>query len=306
MGAISAELAVYLWTITSGGKGRGRPTERRIQITGVDHIPLRSGVRALLGGWSEEAGVYAFWDVRRHQGFTAGSPSLQMALATLENGYHHGFATETRHVREGEEIAIAVQPDYLSWYLEEWERLYECGEDINRAPDLIESNVEEEREFVDSGESDQQRSRRHKVVTVVHNFRDARFRPTVLRAYNFRCCITGMALRLVDAAHIIPASDPHSADEPWNGLALSAHFHRAYDNGLVGVLPGGRLATNTRIEAKLRRDRLDAGLPDLKETMPPNIRFPASPDARPRESVLRRGLLLRGWTEDDIALAMRA
>jgi putative restriction endonuclease len=306
LGPLSAPLEVYLWTITPGGKGRGRPDERRIQMTGVTTIPLRASVRVLLGGWSEEVGVYAFWDARRHQGFSAGSPSLQIGKAALEMGYHQGFGTEVRRVREGEEIAIAVQADYLTWYLEEWERLYECSADIQAAPELIDTSVEEKRHFVDSGHDDRERSRRHKVITIVENFRDARFRPIVLRAYGYRCCVTGTALRLVDAAHIIPASDPTSSDEVWNGMAMAVHVHRAYDNGLLGILPAGRIALNPHAVFGLKQHRLAAGLDELSRVLPPRIRFPGSPELYPRDDALLKGLAARGWTEDEIEAALRS
>jgi len=305
LGDDSANLEVYLWTVTTGGRGRGRPDERRIQMTGIDRFRLRAGVRTLVGGWSAEVGVYAFWDVRRHQDFTPGSSSLQIDLNTLERAYHHGFATETRQVREGEEISTGVQADYLYWYIQEWERLYECGAEIDTATELIDAPGENEREFIDSGDDDAQRSRRHKVVSVVQHFRDARFRPLVLRAYGFRCCVTGVALRLVDAAHIVPVTDPTSQDEVWNGLALAASVHRAYDTGLLGILPGGRLSLSPTVRQRLKRDHLSDGLDAFRESLPTSIRLPASTESHPRDEALMRGLTARGWTDSEIEDAMR-
>ncbi|MBS3821791.1 MAG: hypothetical protein GVY16_04060 [Planctomycetes bacterium] len=298
-------LDVYLWTVTGGGKGRGRPTERRIQLTRVESLPLRAGVRVLLGGWSEEEGVYAFWDTRRHQTFTAGSPSLQIDQRTLQDGYHYGFSAESREVREGSEVAVAVQPDYLPWYIQQWERLYECGPDVDKATKIIDAPVEEERHFVDSGESNREKSRRHKIVMAVQAFRDARFRPTVLRAYGYKCCLTNMALRLVDAAHIVPVTLPGSTDAVSNGLALATHLHRAYDNGLLGILPGGRIAFNRRAESQLDRDNLADGLAALKSQIPRRIRLPHNVTDSPDNDALMKGLEVRGWSEDEIEQAMK-
>lgn len=294
---------LYLWTITPGGKGRNRPRERRIQLTNVDVFPLRPGIRTVLGGWSEEAGVFAFWDVRRHQGFTTGSSSLQISLDTLERAHVDGMAAETRVVREGPEVSVAVHADYLLWYLREYERLYECADDIDRAPDLVKAEPESERAFIDEGPDDSAKARRHKVVSIVQNFREARFRPQVLRAYNFRCAVTGIALRLVDAAHIIPVSDPASTDEPSNGIALNPLHHRAYDSGLLGILPAGALRINERIAADLRRQGLHDGLDWLAKNTPESARYPALSEFRPSDTALRRGLELRGWTADEISAA---
>jgi len=294
-------LEVYLWAVTSGGKGRGRPRERRIQLTGVDQLTLKAGVMTIIGGWSDDTGVFAFWDVRRHLGFRAGSPSLQVSLDTLERASVVGMATEVRSVREGEEIAIAVQPDYLLWYLQEYERLYSCSGEVSDAASLVEWSPEDDRAFIDLGPNPASQSRRHQVVSVVRNFREARFRPLVLRAYAYRCCLTGVALRLVDAAHVVPVSDPTSTDEPRNGVALNPLLHRAYDCGLLGLLPGGRTAINSRILARLRKDRLDAGLAFFEEMIPEKMKLPGSPELRPPDEYLVRGLRARGWAEKEIS-----
>lgn len=299
----AVRLEVYLWAVTFGGRGRGRPDERRIQLTNVDRFVLKGGVRTILGGWSEEEGVFAFWDVRRHLGFSAGSPSLQISVHTLQRARTVGFATELRDVREGQETAIAVYPDYLLWYIREYERLYDCGYEAIDAVNLIDAEPESERQFIDSGRSDVEQSRRHQVVSVVRNFREARFRPTVLRAYGYRCCLTGVALRLVDAAHVIPVSDPTSTDEPRNGVALNPLLHRAYDAGLLGLLPRGKTALNLRFIDALQRHRRDAGLDLVRGLIPSEMTMPSSREFIPPDDYFLRGLRARGWTDDDIAAA---
>jgi putative restriction endonuclease len=294
------KLDLYLWTVTQGGKGRGRPREYRIQRTGAPPFALKAGVRTIMGGWHEETNTFAFWDVRRHL-TEAKSPSSQISLGTLENASAVGLSTEVRKVSEGEEIAIAVQPDYLLWYVREYERIYDVSPEVNDAGELIDATPEEEREFIDSGEDERSVSCRHKLVEVVRTFRDARFRPLVLRAYGYRCCLTNVALRLVDAAHIVPVSDPTSTDETKNGIALNPLLHRAYDAGLLGILPGGRTALNPRILQKLTDEKLADGLPLLKGLVPAEMRMPGSPDLHPPDGFFRKGLLARGWSEQEIS-----
>jgi hypothetical protein len=67
--------------------------------------------------------------------------------------------------------------------------------------------------------------------------RDARFSSRVLDAYDHLCAMCGLGLSLVQGAHIYPASAPGSPDEPWNGLALCANHHLAFDRHLVAVEP---------------------------------------------------------------------
>jgi len=295
-------LEVYLWTVTPGGKGRGRPRECRIQRTSADPFVLRAGVRTIMGGWHEETGTFAFWDVRRHL-TEAKSPSTQISLDTLEDASSRGLATEHRYLAEGEEVAIAVQPDYLLWYVREYDRIYDVAGEVDDAGKLIEAKPEDEREFIDSGDDERAASLRHQLVEIVRNFRDARFRPLVLRAYSYRCCLTGVALRLVDAAHVVPVSDPTSTDEPRNGVALNPLLHRAYDAGLLGLLPGGKTALNERLLSTLRKQKLDAGLDLVRSLVPGEVTRPNSPEFVPPDDYLRRGLLARGWTEDEIKSA---
>jgi len=300
-------LEVYLWTVTQGGKGRGRPREYRIQRTGPGRVAptfvLKAGVRTIMGGWHEDTGTFAFWDVRRHIQTQARSPSSQISLDTLEEAATIGMAAEVRDASEGEEIAIAVQPDYLLWYIREYENLYDCGTDVGNAAGLVDATPEDEREFIDEAPSEDAAGRRYKVTSVVRAFREARFRPQVLRAYGWRCCLTGVALRLVDAAHIVPVSDPTSTDETRNGVALNPLLHRAYDFGLLGLLPGGRTAINDRLLASLQKQRLGDGLDLLQGMIPGQMRMPGSPDLHPPEDYLRQGLIARGWTEEEIVRA---
>ncbi len=67
--------------------------------------------------------------------------------------------------------------------------------------------------------------------------REARFRLTVVAAYNYTCALTGYRLTtitagsIVDAAHIHQFSDSRNND-PRNGLALCKNAHWLFDNGL--------------------------------------------------------------------------
>jgi len=67
----------------------------------------------------------------------------------------------------------------------------------------------------------------------------ARFRKAVLTSYNATCCISGLRHeKLVIASHIIPwAEDTKNRLNPQNGLCLSALHDRAYDQGLITVMP---------------------------------------------------------------------
>lgn len=77
------------------------------------------------------------------------------------------------------------------------------------------------------------------------------FRRVVLASYAETCCISGLAHpRLLVASHIVPwAVDPGLRLNPTNGLCLSALHDRAFDRGLLTVLPD----LTIRVSAELRR-----------------------------------------------------
>ncbi|MBO2584280.1 HNH endonuclease [Shewanella algae] len=61
------------------------------------------------------------------------------------------------------------------------------------------------------------------------------FRNSVLSAYDFRCCITGLDIpELLIASHIVPWSqEPKQRLNPSNGLCLSSLHDAAFDKGLI-------------------------------------------------------------------------
>lgn len=63
------------------------------------------------------------------------------------------------------------------------------------------------------------------------------FRKSVLSAYRYRCCITGLATpKLLVASHIVPwRDDPANRLNPRNGLALSILHDKAFDLGMITI-----------------------------------------------------------------------
>ena len=63
------------------------------------------------------------------------------------------------------------------------------------------------------------------------------FRKAILSAYNYRCCITGLAVpRLLVASHIIPwREDAANRLNPRNGLSLSMLHDKAFDIGIITI-----------------------------------------------------------------------
>jgi len=88
-------------------------------------------------------------------------------------------------------------------------------------------------------------------ATVQVRVNQARFRRAVLSSYNATCCISGLQHeKLVIASHIVPWSeDTQNRLNPQNGLCLSALHDRAYDQGLITVMPDFIVRVSPQVKA---------------------------------------------------------
>jgi len=90
-----------------------------------------------------------------------------------------------------------------------------------------------------------------RLATVNVRINQARFRKVVLAGYDATCCISGLRhATLVIASHIVPwAHDIKNRLNPHNGLCLSALHDRAYDQGLITVMPDFKVRVSKSLAA---------------------------------------------------------
>jgi putative restriction endonuclease len=130
-----------------------------------------------------------------------------------------------------------------------------------------------------------------KTVTALVKVRvnQARFRRAVLASYNSRCCISGLGVPpLLVASHIIPWSmDEKNRLNPRNGLLLSSLHDKAYDIGLITVLPDLTIRVSEQLKsasldgfARETLEAFDGRTIRLPERFKPNPDFLASHAAR--------------------------
>ncbi|HVS39367.1 MAG TPA: HNH endonuclease [Gemmataceae bacterium] len=118
--------------------------------------------------------------------------------------------------------------------------------------------------------------------------REANFRDKVVRAYDHRCAVTGIQLRLIDAAHILPVGAPGSVDSVQNGLCLSPTYHRAFDHGLIYL--------DERLVMRLSQHKVTAlralgqvgGLDSFQAPLGNLIFLPPDAAQRPTRDIIRR------------------
>lgn len=110
------------------------------------------------------------------------------------------------------------------------------------------------------------------------------FRARVINAYQDSCAICRLRHReLLDAAHIIPDSDPRSTAEISNGLSLCKIHHAAYDRDFVGIDPNYRVHVNRALLLETDGPMLRHGLQDMHGNQ---ITLPTAVKNRPNRDYL--------------------
>ena len=113
-----------------------------------------------------------------------------------------------------------------------------------------------------------------------------RFKLDVMRAYRHRCAICRLREReLVQAAHIVPDSDPEGIAAVVNGLALCAIHHLAFDRNLLGIDPDGVIHIASRLLKETDGPMLSSGLQSFHGEQ---LVLPKNPQDRPDPGRLER------------------
>ena len=113
-----------------------------------------------------------------------------------------------------------------------------------------------------------------------------RFKLDVMRAYRHRCAICRLREReLVQAAHIVPDSEPEGIAAVVNGLALCAIHHLAFDRNLLGVDPDGVIHIARRLLRETDGPMLSSGLQGFHGE---RLALPKDPRDRPDPERLER------------------
>jgi putative restriction endonuclease len=90
------------------------------------------------------------------------------------------------------------------------------------------------------------------------------FQERVMRAYREHCTICRLKHReLLDAAHIIPDSEPDGDPVVTNGLALCKIHHAAYDRGVLGITPDFQVSIREDVLVEVDGPMLKHGLVEM-------------------------------------------
>lgn len=285
---------IYIWNLTHGG-GLSRPKdEYRVQFTSVERFVQEQDEKTLILGYWKEAGVFAGFDYNEYKGKIyqpRGSDSSQIKEDNLIKASLNGFSPyETRK----DAVAVAFRPDFFVTYVQNLEQLHAFGtsrRDFRVLEEISNKPLELNTTIIETTSKQRQTA----LFALVKKLRDASFKARVLTAYSNRCAFSGIQLKLVDAAHILPVSHEKSTDETSNGIALSALYHRAFDRGLVTVNDNYRIIINKSAMRHFKEVYLDGGMDKFLKDLRPIIHFPPSVSDRPNINFIREANKLRRW-----------
>lgn len=284
-GSDSCRILLYIWNITHGGKNRSAD-EYRIQVTGVESIDLLPGTTTLILGYYEGTNVFAGWDATRHAGKVSFSPSLQVREDHLLAANLNGVSLYPK----SNEVVVVCSPPFLAEYVFSAAQMHGyITTDIQKA--VQEFVVAEPEEDLPEPEIPEERKKVIRTQAQLHRAYD--FRRRVLAAYQNTCAVSAMQMRLVDAAHILPVNTPGSHDGTSNGLCLDALYHRAFDQGLLVILPEYTIGLDMSRLDRLAEVRLSGGFERFLGGLRDAIDLPASRRDRPNPEMLKQALAAR-------------
>ena len=138
--------------------------------------------------------------------------------------------------RKGLEGASLSDRDMWEEMQAEWERFVV---EAQQATSNLEVATELEHNFNDASLQfyDIDYTGRNKVLQTTIRVGQNFFRQSVLSAYEYRCCITGLAIpKLLVASHIVPwRVDETNRLNPRNGLCLTMLHDKAFDAGIITI-----------------------------------------------------------------------
>ncbi len=277
------EVWVYVWTLTHGGRP-SLPDEYRIQMTTVfSPLPLNPRGYTLLLGYEPNLKMFAGFDLTRHRTFTIGSPSVQIDIKCIHKALEDGLAFDRK---TNQEIAVAIRPDQMLNYMANAEELHRLGKNAAMYSLLSKASASEK---ILAEEITKLTPKRQKILSTLTRWaRSASFHQQVLHAYDNRCSVTRMQLRLVDAAHILPVQAEETTDDVRNGIALSPTYHRAFDAGLIYLDEDYVMRINTERQLQLVTLKLDGAIEDFKHYLSKRIYLPLDKRQRPDITMIRK------------------
>ena len=204
--------------------------ERRFQNPG-NRTPVQAprGYLPILCGVAEVAGksIIVVVDGRSRLGREARF-SILFNVSVLQSAAARGWAEYTSGTGE---VITAMDPRLLPAYVNALKF------DVSLEP----IGVQEAAGAFDLPDDPDASAGERTRTMVARLVRKASFGRDVCKAYDQKCAMCGIGLKVLEGAHILPVGLPNSTDSVWNGLALCRNHHRLFDRNEIWVDPDSRI-----------------------------------------------------------------
>lgn len=290
---ISGLIRIYIWNCTHGGGWARASDEYRIQVTGAT-LNKKEGETTLLLGWHLGYEAFVGFDIDFHYQQRSSSPSMQVKEDYLNRAHKEGMSL---YKRSNGEIVVCFDPTYLCDYIKNINSFHKFtgvrGE-LNAASTAI-SKISSEQEKEKALKIIRAKKRVEFIRNIRQKSREYDFRSRVLTAYGNRCCMCGVQLKLVEAAHILPVAVQGSTDETKNGVALCSIHHKAYDNNLISFDDSYRIEISQNQIKRIGSLNFLGGYKEFKTNLKAAILLPADCRDYPDKEYINNSREKRGW-----------
>lgn len=262
----------YLWTVTHVESSDRPVGEFKIQLILPGQARGARGgldlndVPTFLLGYSPDFGVFVAWEARFHEDFSY-SKAVQVQENLLSEARTAGWAVASpRPIRRNDgdaEVRVACTSGNLLHMMHQFRHADAKGLEghdreaflLGSTPNISGAPTAE----IPPHPAETIRRR----IALERLERDRRFAPLVGVQYNFSCAVCSTQLNIVEGAHIVPACEPHGADEVWNGVSLCPNHHRLFDARVYVIRPSLDIAIDEDAVEFFKQCKRSSGLDDV-------------------------------------------
>jgi putative restriction endonuclease len=268
---------VLIKNVHESGANRGNEDECRIQVAKSKNFneALSSGNDVIVLGYFADEKVFTAWNPHRmrdrfnkretislYSRFSLQKIASKEKVASYRDSNDHSI--------------ISFSPDYLGLYLENLSFIHlvtdiELKELLEQSDSLNKKSADGELDTVEGK------------LTITHSRqkRDPNFSRKVYSAYNNKCAMCGIGLKLIEAAHIVPHSHEKGTNNIDNGIALCALHHTAYDRSLIYFNEELNILINENKMEYLEKVGFDSGIRKFEKLAFDKVQVPENHTLRP-------------------------
>ncbi len=278
------EVWIYAWFLERDHDEEGEPYRIALPASlpgwQTTYTAGISGTTIVLG-YEPDLQIFVGFGFGRLQGFPIVLSDMRISVELLHKGLQEGMTFGERHISESRrEVLVVFRPDLLMDYVllaDDMHGQFASDNAFAYMSAFSVSRPEPPVAMLAATTPTEQAT----IKKVGRRIRDKNASKKVVVAYEHRCAVTRMRLRLVDAAHIYPAKEPDSSDDITNRILLSPTIHRAFDRGLIYLDTDYVMRINEKKVTRLRVDGLIDGIKEFRIPLEKKIHLPADSNLWP-------------------------